>query len=108
MAWLPVMTLPDASTIETVLPSSDTVDTDVTVHGYRVRRADGQISEFSTLTEVATYLHDQFDQATYDALVSGSVMEFRQSNRAVGPTRDTALRTAVLDHLQSADDRQTA
>lgn len=55
--WLPVMTLPDGTTIEIPMPSPEDTD-EHGVHGYRVRRADG-VTVFSTLTEVATHVLDE-------------------------------------------------
>lgn len=108
MAWLPVMTLPDASTIETVLSSADVNDNGVMVHGYRVRHEHGQITEFSTLPEVAAYLHAQFDEATCEALVSDFVTAFSKSRRTASPSSETVPPSAELQHLPSCGHRDTA
>lgn len=108
MAWLPVMTLPDASAIETVLPSSDTVGTELLVSGYRVRHPDGWTSEFRSLTEVATYLRARFDSETYDSIVGDLVMACAKSNRTAAATHDAVPPAARLDRLDPAGDWLTA
>lgn len=55
MIWLPVMTLPDGTTIEMPMPSPEA--TGHHVHGYRVRGSEG-VLEFATLTEVIDHLLD--------------------------------------------------
>lgn len=64
---------------------ANTAGTGATVHGYRIRHEHGQITEFSSLPEVATYLHARFDEATCEALVSDFVMAFSKSRRTAGP-----------------------
>jgi hypothetical protein len=63
-----------------------------------VRRRDGQISEFVTLTEVATYLRRQFGQETYNSLVSDIATAFARPHRTVSATRAAASPAVALDH----------
>lgn len=57
MDWLPVMTLPDGTTIEMPMPPPD--DTSQSrVHAYRVRSSVG-VTEFATLPEVLGHLSIQ-------------------------------------------------
>lgn len=57
MKWLPVMTLPDGTTIEMAMPTSD--DEDLRGgHAYRVRGVDG-IIELGALSELADYILEQ-------------------------------------------------
>ena len=54
MRWLPVITLPDGSTIEIPMPSPEDTDRHG-IHGYRVRGAEG-VTGFSTLSELADHV----------------------------------------------------
>jgi hypothetical protein len=59
--WLTVLRLPDGSRVESSLLSVKTVDTGPTVRAYRLFRADGTVSEFSTLTAILRHLGDHYD-----------------------------------------------
>lgn len=54
MNWLPVMTLPDGTTIEISMPSTDDSGHDGG-HGYRLRTSTG-VTAFATLHEVVDHL----------------------------------------------------
>jgi hypothetical protein len=74
------MALPDASIIETVLPSADMAQ-GASMSGYRIRGDNGQITELPSLREVSAYLHGRFDQATYEAMIA----EFGTQSRRQRP-----------------------
>jgi hypothetical protein len=61
MTWLTVITLPDGTTVEVPMPSSEN-SADYQEYRYRVRRADAVI-EFATLAEVTRDLLDPEDMA---------------------------------------------
>jgi hypothetical protein len=61
MTWLTVIRLPDGTTVEVPIPSSEE-STDYQEYRYRVRRADAVI-EFATLAEVTSDLLERQDLA---------------------------------------------
>lgn len=61
MLWLAVLTMPDGSRVESSLVAAQTPSAGPVTRAYRLRRADGSITDFSTLASVVGYLVDHYD-----------------------------------------------
>ncbi|MGZ5398749.1 MAG: hypothetical protein ACXWDM_01970 [Nocardioides sp.] len=61
MVWLELLTLPDGSRVESGLFAAQTADPGPAARAYRLRQADGSVTEFSTLPSTLRYLLDHYD-----------------------------------------------
>lgn len=76
MDWLPVMTLPDGTTVEMPMPPPDGTGQG-SVPGYRVRGSEG-VSEFATLPEVLDHLSTRGAAALEDPPTATSATPARE------------------------------
>lgn len=61
MLWLPLMALADGSRVESSLPTIEETAARLTGRIYRVRRPDGSVHVFPTLTSVFDHLRGHYE-----------------------------------------------